>query len=152
MAPRAKLLPENICLIGVRSYESGEAEFLKRQGVRIYFMDEVKQRGIAVVLKEAQQLGSKNTVAFGISLDVDSMDPQDAPGVDVPEPDGIGFAELYQALTPLIKAPNLVGLEIVEFDPSRDIAQQTEKLIISLLEMIAVTRLGLYDKRALMSK
>src|SRR3990167_1667833 len=48
-----KIKPENICLIGVRSFESGEAALLKKLNVRIYFMDEINQRGCAAVLHEA---------------------------------------------------------------------------------------------------
>lgn len=137
MHHQAKLKPENICLIGVRSFEHGEAEFLKKLNVRIYFMDEVKSRGIDAVMQEAAEYVSRNTVGYGISLDLDAIDPNDAPGVDVPEPDGISAAELSLSLKKIVKDPRLIGSEIVEFDPTRDQNQKTEKLALSILDIFA---------------
>src|SRR5204862_2513914 len=84
-----KLKPQNVCLIGVRSFEQGEEELWKKLNVRIYFMDEVIERGFATILKEAVNLVSANTVGYGLSIDLDGFDPLEVPGVDVPESDGI---------------------------------------------------------------
>jgi arginase len=132
-----KLKPENVCLIGVRSYERGEADFLKEQNVRIYFMDEIKQRGFATVWREAIEHVSRHTIAYGLSIDIDGLDPLEAPGVDVPEPDGVHAEELYAALTETINDPRLIATEIVEFDPTRDREQLTEKIVANLLHIIA---------------
>lgn len=132
-----KFKAKNICLVGVRSYESGEAAFLKAQNVRIYFMEEVKERGIDVVLKEAVQHVSQHTVGFGVSLDLDAIDPNDAPGVDVPEPDGIGGEALCKAMVQVVNNEKFIGSEIVEFDPSRDIHHKTEHLLVRLLNIVA---------------
>jgi len=136
----AKLKPENICLIGVRSYESGEAALLKRLNARIYFMDEIATRGFSTVLHEAAKHVAAHTVGYGISLDIDSVDPHDAPGVDVPEPNGIKAKDLCDGLSALIADPKLLAMEIVEFNPNRDQHQLTEKLMISLLNVIAQTK------------
>src|SRR3990167_9061932 len=88
MNPVAKIKPEHLCLIGVRSYETEEAELLKRLNVRIFFMEEVKRRGITVVMQEALNIVTRNTAGFGLSLDIDSIDPNDAPGTGVPAPEG----------------------------------------------------------------
>ena len=135
-----KLKPENICLIGVRSFESGEAELLKRLNVRIYFMEEVKQRGLITVLKEAVEHVSHHTVGYGMTLDLDSIDPKEAFGVDVPEPDGIHTHNLYKGLSSILSDPKLIGVEIAEFDPMKDKNAETEKLIVSLLRIIANSR------------
>lgn len=133
-----KIKPENLCLIGVRSYESGEAALLKRLNVRVYFMEEVAERGIDAVLREAVEHVNKNTIAYGVSIDLDSVDPIDAPGVDVPEPNGIRADDLCRALENIVAAdPRLIGTEIVEFDPTRDKQQLTEKLIVKLLRILA---------------
>jgi arginase len=137
-----KIKPENLCLIGVRSFESGEAELLKKLNVRIYFMDEVKARGFKTVLQEAQQLVRQNTRAYGLSLDLDAFDPHDAPGVDVPEADGIDPQDFLAALPELTSDPKLILTEIVEFDPARDVNRMTEKLLVNCLEILA----GPHDK------
>jgi len=131
-----KIKPENICFIGVRSYEKGEAEFLAKLNVRIYFMDEVKKRGLVTVLKEAVKQVSAHTIGYGLSIDLDAIDPAEAPGVDVPEPDGIHAADLIQGLTEIAADTKLIATEIVEFDPSRDKNKMTENIVASLLEAI----------------
>jgi len=131
-----KLQPENICLIGIRSYEQGEVNLLKKLNVKIFYMDEVKQRGITAVLQEAREIVSRNTTGYGISIDIDSMDPHDAPGTGVAEPDGIVANDLCAALTRYAQDPYLIGLEIAEFDPRRDHEHMTEKLVIKLIATV----------------
>lgn len=133
----AKIKPENLCLIGIRSFEQGEAALLRSKHVRIFYMDEVKQRGFVEVLKEAIAIVSKNTIGYGISIDIDCMDPIEAPGVDVPEPDGIHAKDLLNGIALIQSDPNMIATEIVEFDPARDQDAKTEKLVASLIRIIA---------------
>jgi arginase len=132
-----KLKPENICLIGVRSFEEGEENLLKNLGVKVYFMDEVQSRGFKSVMQEATHHVKKNTAKFGVTIDIDAIDPIEAPGVDVPEPNGIRINELREGFQEIINDKKLLGVEIVEFDPHLDINQQTEKLVVSLIEIAA---------------
>ena len=128
-----KLKPENICLIGVRSFEAGEAAFLRRLNVKIFFMDEVRERGLAAVWQDAVNHVNQHTIGYGISLDLDGIDPLDAPGVDVPVPFGIRANDLCEVLSTVATDSRLIMTEIVEFDPTRDKDHLTEKLIVSLL-------------------
>jgi arginase len=132
-----KIKPQHLCLIGVRSFEGGEAAFLKSMNVKVYFMEEVKQRGFETVLKEAVEYVSRGTIGYGITLDIDAIDPLEAPGVDVPEADGIKVKELKRGLQSVATDNRLIATEIVEFDPSHDKEQMTEKLIISFIEILA---------------
>lgn len=132
-----KLKPENVCVVGVRSYERGEAELLKRLNVRVYFMDEVKERGLAVVMQEARARVAENTVGYGLSLDMDVIDPKEAPGVDVPEADGVKSKELAEVLTILSNDAKLLATEIVEFDPKHDKQHITEKLVVDYIGILA---------------
>lgn len=133
LRPDPKLKPENICIIGARSFEAGELNLLNQLKVRIFFMDEVNKRGVVDVMREAIHIVTQHTSAYGISLDIDSIDPHDAPGTGVPEPDGITGKQLIQALKLMANDPNFIGAEIVEFDPSRDKDHMTEKLIPDLI-------------------
>lgn len=133
-----KLNPEHVCLIGIRSYEAGEAELLKKLNIRIFYMDEVKQRGMKAVMAEAVQRVSKDTVGYGVTIDIDSMDPQDAPGTGTVEPDGIRAEDLRQALCQLATDSHFLAAEICEFDPTFDTNQITEKLIPRLISAITV--------------
>ena len=123
---QVKLKPENVCLIGVRSFEKGEADLLKKLNVRVYFMDEVEKRGFSAVMLEAVELVSRHTVNYGVTIDIDSVDPIDAPGVDVPEDAGIRGKDLCDGLRQVVSDPRLIATEVVEFDPGHDVDGKTE--------------------------
>jgi arginase len=131
-----KLDPAHLCLIGIRSFEPEEKVLLDRLNVRIIYMDEVKQRGLSSVMDEAIAIASTGTLGYGLSIDIDSIDPDDAPGTDVVEPDGLSGEELCKALKVFAQDSRLIGAEIVEFDPDRDKEQKTEKLITRMTEAI----------------
>lgn len=116
----AKLRPEHVCLIGVRSFEAGEAALLHRLGVRVFDMDEVRRRGLAAVFDEALAIVRRGTAGFGVSVDLDALDPAEEPGVGTPVPGGLRRAELAAALTRLRGEPAFVAMEIVEYNPRRD--------------------------------
>src|SRR6266581_3232338 len=84
------LQPRHVCLVGVRSYEPEESERLARLGVRVYLMEEVRQRGLRRALDDALRIASQDTAGFGISIDLDVVTPEDAPGVAVPAEGGLG--------------------------------------------------------------
>ena len=118
--PGAKLRPEHVCLIGVRSFEAGEAALLHRLGVRVFDMDEVRRRGLADVFDEALAIARHGTAGFGVSVDLDALDPDEEPGVTIPVPGGLTRADLAAALTHLRGDPAFVAMEIVEYNPRRD--------------------------------
>lgn len=130
------LKPENVCLIGVRSYESGEANLLKSLGIKTFFIDDVRKIGVREALRQAYAHVSANTCAVGISLDLDSIDPLDAPGVGCQVANGINGAELVKALQDEINDKNILTAEIVEFNPIKDIDNKTLKISVELFNAI----------------
>jgi arginase len=136
------LSPHHVCLIGVRSFEEGEAALLKRLGVRIYFMEEVKSRGFKTVLQEALQRVKQETQGFGLSIDLDGFDPEEIPGVGSPEPDGLKVEDVLPALSLIQNDPAFKALEIVEFNPDRDKGGKTllfmRDLLLNLLPSVEV--------------
>lgn len=135
-----KLLPENVCVVGVRSFEPAEANLLQRLGVHVFSMDEIRRRGMTAVLAEAATRVRTHTAAFGITIDLDAIDPNDAPGVGSPEPGGIAGKDLVAAVAQLSRYDELVGVEIAEFNPDRDVDGMTAVLIYELLASIAGKR------------
>jgi arginase len=129
IAGGATLDPKCVCLYGVRSFEPGEAELLERLGVRVYFMSEIERRGIGETLREAMTIVSCASGGFGITLDLDAIDPGDAPGVGSPAPNGIRGAELVSALAEHAARPGLVGVEVVEYNPYHDRQAATAVLV-----------------------
>lgn len=115
-----KLRPEHVCLLGVRSFEEGEAALLKKLGVRVISMEEVRKRGLTATLTEAMAIARNGTAGYGVSLDLDVLDPAEEPGVGSPAPDGLSCLELEHALRQLRNDPALLAMEIVEYNPHHD--------------------------------
>lgn len=136
IADGATLDPKCVCLYGVRSFEQGEAELLDRLAVRVFFMDEIERRGIRQTLREALALVSCASGGFGITLDMDAIDPTDAPGVGTPAPGGLPGPELMSALAEHGGHPNLAGIEVVEYNPYRDWQSATAGLVGDALDAI----------------
>jgi len=125
---KPKLKSENLFFIGIRSYEQAELDFLNSHKVRIYFMEEVKERSLKAIIDEISGKLA-NTAGVVLSLDVDGIDPEVAPGTGVPEPDGIQLPELLKALKLIKQKTNLVGVEIAEFNPNLDVENITFQTI-----------------------
>jgi arginase len=132
----AKLRPEHVCLIGVRSFEAGEAALLHRLGVRVYDMEEIRRRGLSAVFDEALAIVRQGTAGFGVSVDLDALDPAEEPGVGTPVPGGLRRAELADALSHLRGDRGFVAMEIVEYNPRRDRRHATADAAGSLLDAI----------------
>ena len=137
--PHVKLQPEHLTLIGIRSYESGEAGLLEELGVRIYYMEEIHQRGLATVIAEALATVKRDTAGFGVSIDLDAVCPEDAPGVGTPAAGGLGGRELVTALTGVGDDPAFIGAEVAEFNPARDREQRTLRLTRDLINALIGT-------------
>ena len=131
-----KLKSQNLYVIGIRSYEEDEAKLLTRLGVNLVYMEEVQQRGIEDVLSVACQTLAQTTCGFGISIDLDAIDPLDAPGVGCPEPNGIRGGALVSALKTIQYQKPLLGLELAEYNPIRDQDGKTAKLMIDLIHAV----------------
>lgn len=133
LMPRPKIDPKRLVLIGIRSFEAEEEKLLQRLGVRIYNMEVIAQQGLDTVISEAIALVKENSLGFGVSLDLDGIDPFDAPGVGVPEANGISGEHLCRVLTQLRQETSLIGVEVVEYNPYHDKNHKTERLIKEIL-------------------
>jgi len=133
----AVIRPENLCLLGVRSYEAPEAELLQQLGVRVMTMDEVNRVGLVAAMAEAQAIAKAGTAGYGLSIDLDGLDPTDAPAVGSPVVGGIRAAELLPVLADLARDTQFRVLEVAEFNPVNDVEQQTLQLVLQMLDLIS---------------
>ncbi|KAI6219551.1 putative arginase [Aphelenchoides fujianensis] len=138
-----KLRPEHLVLIGARSFEQEEREFLESMNVRIFYMEEVRERGCYAVLKEAIEHTTDGTCGFTLSVDLDAFDPQDAPAIGCPETGGILADEFLRAVG-RVDLRKLLATEVVEFLPVRDSPdRRTEKLVVKLIHQLYANKWGL---------
>jgi arginase len=131
-----KLRPENVCFIGIRSYEAGELQLLKKLNVKIFFIEEVLEKGMMAVMQEAIAHVSRHTTAYGISIDLDGIDPVEAPGVGTPEENGVKADDFISSLSLIHNDPKCLGVEVVEFNPGQDKNDKTKKIMRELLKMV----------------
>src|SRR3569833_1984118 len=136
--PAPKVLPVFVFLLGVCCFVCGVVALLRVLGVRVIFMEEVVRRGFAAAWRDALAHVTRGTAAYGITIDLDAVDPHDAPGVGSPAPGGIGGDGLVQALTELQTDARLVALEIAEYNPHRDESRTTLNLLRRMLRAAGV--------------
>ena len=125
--------PEHVALIGVRSYEPEEKERLDRLGVRVLHIEEVGRRGLDTICEEALRIATAGTAGFGISIDLDAVTPEEAPGVGTPVPEGIAAAELERALRSLGSRPELLAVELAEYLPRLDPDGRSARVAVDLV-------------------
>lgn len=130
------LRPENVCLVGIRSYQSEEKALLERLGVRVFYMEDINQYGLDNILAQAYAIVNQSTCGMGISIDLDAIDPSDAPGVSCPALHGMSGAAFVDALRNLMLDKKFLGLEIAEYNPIRDIDNKTTALVMDLFASV----------------
>ncbi|MEH6357669.1 MAG: arginase [Pseudomonadales bacterium] len=131
--PGPAIQPQNLCLIGVRSFEAEEQLLLRDLGVRVFTMQEIEQRGMEQIMREALHIVTAETDAFGLSIDLDAIDPQLAPAVSITEPGGLQLKDINALLRPLATSAEFIGMEIAEYNPNFEKDGITARLINSIL-------------------
>jgi len=128
-----KISNQHISLIGIRSYEPGEEEFLKHHNIAVYKMADIHKRGFQDIYQEAYNRATNGTNGFGLSIDIDGFDPLDAPGVGTPENDGLRARDVLPAIQNLASDPLFKALEIVEYNPHNGNDDITKTLIENII-------------------
>ncbi len=128
-----KIAPENTVLVGIRDVDAAERENIRRAGVHhIYTMRDIDERGMRAVMEEALRIASEGTAGYHVSLDMDWIDPEDAPGVGTPVRGGATYREAHLAMEILADHGRLLSFEIVEVNPVIDERNRTADLAVEL--------------------
>jgi arginase len=127
-----KILAENTVLVGVREIDTAERENIRRAGVAVYTMRDIDERGMRVVMEEALRAAGQGTAGYHVSLDMDWIDPEDAPGVGTPVRGGATYREAHLAMEIIADHGRLLSFEIVEVNPVIDEHNRTADLSVEL--------------------
>jgi arginase len=127
-----KLAPENCVIVGVRDIDATERENVRRAGIRVFTMRDIDERGLRSVMEEALQLAGRGTVGYHVSLDMDWIDPEDAPGVGTPVRGGATYREAHLAMEIIADYGRMLSFEIVEVNPVIDEHNRTADLAVEL--------------------
>ena len=129
--------PENTVIVGGRDIDPLEIENIKDAGVTVFTTQDIHERGMSAVMEDAIAIATNGTEGMHISYDLDVIDPKICPGVSVPAVDGINLDEAYEAVDSIIKhKAKLKSLDIVEYNPERDIDNKTKNIAKTILESI----------------
>ncbi|MCF6139431.1 arginase [Pseudalkalibacillus berkeleyi] len=128
-----KVKPENIVIIGARSLDEGERELIREKGIKVYTMHEIDRMGMSKVMEEAIEYVSKDTDGVHLSLDLDGLDPAEAPGVGTPVLGGISYRESHLAMEMLEEAKIITSAEFVEVNPILDDKNKTATCAVGLV-------------------
>jgi len=131
--PRPMVNPHNICIVGVRDIDAKERKIIKESGVHAFTMRDLDERGMREVMAEAIRFASDETDGIAVSLDLDFVDPADAPGVGTPVRGGVTYREAHLAMEMIADTKSVVSLEVVEVNPVIDQHNQTALLSIELV-------------------
>jgi arginase len=128
-----KIAAANTVLIGVRDIDAAERENIRRAGVaHVYTMRDLDERGMRTVMEEALRAAGDGTAGYHVSLDMDWIDPEDAPGVGTPVRGGATYREAHLAMEILADHGRLLSFEIVEVNPVIDEHNRTADLAVEL--------------------
>lgn len=130
--PGRKVADEDVALLGIRDLDPLEREALKESGVNAYTMREVDRRGIGAVAEEAISRLS-HLPRVHVSLDMDSLDPREAPGVGTPAPGGFSYREAHLLMETIADSVTVASIDVVEINPILDERNRTAQLAIELV-------------------
>jgi arginase len=127
-----KLLAKDCVLVGARDLDARERRQIRHSGVNVFTMRDIDEQGMRAVMQKSVELAMRDTAGFAVSLDMDVVDPAEAPGVGTAVPGGMTFREAHLAMEIIADSKGMVSLEIVEVNPILDTLNRTAALAVGL--------------------
>lgn len=122
--------PKNILLVGVRNSDPSELKVIKELGIKMVSVNDL-MLSLEGKTDYIMEFGYGKSVY--VSIDIDIVDPAFAPGVGYPEPAGISSRELIYIVQRMNLMKNLVAVDLVEINPSKDVRDLTSKLAAKIV-------------------
>ena len=133
MGFKPKAEPGNIVIVGARDLDAHERKIAKKSGVHVFTMRDIDERGMREVMADAIKHAMDDTAGIAVSLDMDFVDPADAPGVGTPVRGGVTYREAHLAMEMIADSESMVSLEVVEINPILDEHNRTALLGVELV-------------------
>ena len=118
-------------MIGIRELDLKEREMLKQSNIKVYTMRDIDEQGMSTIIKKTMDRFA-HVDNIHVSLDVDSLDPQIAPGVGTPVPGGLTYREAHLLMETIADSKKLSSMDIVEINPMLDRHNETAQMAIEL--------------------
>lgn len=143
--PESPPNPEQVVLIGIRSLDPGERQRLKKSPVTVFTMSDLDRRGVYEVVQHALEIVRKSSDQIHVSLDMDWLDPDVAPGVGTPVNGGVTYREVQNAMEIIAECNEeddlLRSIDLVEINPILDRKNQTAQRAVDSLESLLGKRI-----------
>jgi len=128
-----KINTRSIVIVGARDLDVRERELLREQKIHVFTMTDIDQRGMSGVIEQAVEIASQASHGFHLSLDMDSLDPREAPGVGTPVRGGLTYREAHLAMEVIAASARMVSMDAVEVNPMLDRENATAQLAVELI-------------------
>ncbi|MFN2482211.1 MAG: arginase [Pyrinomonadaceae bacterium] len=128
-----KLDPRFCAHVGARDIDPAERELIRKLGVRFFTMREIDERGMRAVMDEAIGVARLAPGGYHVTLDVDALDPGDAPGSGTVVRGGLTYREAHLAMEKIAEAGGMIALEVVEINTALDFNNRTAVLGVELI-------------------
>ena len=122
--------PERVAVIGARDLDPGEKDNLRNAGVLVLSMEQMDRIGIVAALEKAIDRISRDVDGIYLSMDLDALDPREAPGVGTPVPGGLTYREAHLVCEVIAESKKLIGMDVVEVNPILDVRNRTAQLAV----------------------
>ena len=131
-------VPTSRCVvIGARNIDEAEKDNIKYAGITVFTTQDIKERGVKAIMDEAFKIAGFKNNGVHISFDLDVMDPEVAPGVSIPELDGLNEDDAMDLNSEIMKhIEEVVSYDLIEYNPLRDMNRKTEQIAINLLAQV----------------
>lgn len=130
--PRTKLPTANLLHIAGSDFDHGEAELFKREKITSFSMLDLLSDGLRPLLELISEF-SRRLESIWVSVDLDAIDTLYAPGVGIPNQGGLTYREVAAITEYIGKNCNVVGIDLVEYNPMSDIEGKTAELGIEII-------------------
>ncbi len=128
-----KIHADTIVIVGARDLDPSERERLHANAIHVFTMSDIDQRSISKVMREALTIAGQHKNGIHLSLDMDALDPKEAPGVGTPVRGGLTYREAHLAMEMIASMGNLVSMDVVEVNPILDRENATASLAVELV-------------------
>jgi arginase len=128
-----KINTRSIVIVGARDLDPREQELLREHKIHVFTMTDIDQRGMSEVIEQAVEVASQASHGFHLSLDMDSLDPREAPGVGTPVRGGLTYREAHLAMEVVAASGRMVSMDAVEVNPILDRENATAQLAVELI-------------------
>lgn len=128
-----KVDAKNVVLVGIRDVDTLEGQRVRDSGMTAFTMRDIDERGLREVMEQALAIAGDGTAGVHISMDMDAVDPDEAPGVGTPVRGGMTYREAHLAMEIICDSGQMVAMELVEVNPVLDSANRTAMLGVELV-------------------